>query len=190
MSLRIRLSRVGAKKQASYRIVVAESNAPRDGKAIAILGHYNPLSNPYTLKVDEERTVRWLKSGAQPSETARGLLAKAGVITAYEAVRKGPAQPKKATGDATEETKARRAARAKRTEAPRLVRPAHKEGAAEAEKPVRATTAAKKPAAGKTATKAKAAAKSPASKGKAATARKTATASRTTKAKATADKKS
>src|SRR5436190_24179487 len=61
VSLRIRLSRVGAKKQASYRIVVAESVAPRDGKFIAILGHYNPLTDPYTLKVDEESAVRWLR---------------------------------------------------------------------------------------------------------------------------------
>jgi small subunit ribosomal protein S16 len=182
------LSRVGAKKQASYRIVVAESNAPRDGRAIAILGHYNPLTDPYTLKVDEERTVRWLKSGAQPSETARGLLAKVGVMTAFETVRKGPAQPKKAKGDAAEETKARRAARAPRTEAPRLVRPIQKEGAAEDGQAARAT-AAKKPVAGKAAGRGKAGSKATAKK--AATARKTTTtASRATRAKAAAEKKS
>jgi len=164
VSLKIRLSRVGAKKQASYRIVVAESTAPRDGKAIAILGHYNPLTDPYTLKVDEERTVRWLNNGAQPSETARGLLAKAGVMAVYESSRR---QPKKAAGEAAEETRTRRAARAKRTEPPRLVRPTRKEGAesAAAERPARATaTAAKKgaakPAAKKSASgKARAAAK-------------------------------
>jgi len=176
VSLRIRLSRVGAKKQASYRIVVAESNAPRDGKAIAILGHYNPLTDPYTLKVDEERTVRWLKNGAQPSETARGLLAKAGVMTAYDAVRKAATQPKKAAGDATQETKTRRAARAKRTEPPRLVRPVLKDGAAPAaEKPAAGKATTKKPAAGKATAKkpaaGKATAKKPAAKGKTTTAR-------------------
>ncbi|HEU0166598.1 MAG TPA: 30S ribosomal protein S16 [Chloroflexota bacterium] len=125
MSLRIRLSRVGAKKQASYRIVVAESNAPRDGKAIAILGHYNPLTDPYTLKLDEERVVSWLKKGAQPSETARGLLNKAGIIAAYEKVRVGAPAKARIT---TEEAAARREARAKRTEAPRLARPTKREG--------------------------------------------------------------
>jgi len=143
------LSRVGAKKQASYRIVVADSTAPRDGKVIAILGHYNPLTDPYTLKVDEEKTVGWLRNGAQPSETARGLLVKAGVIAAFEQARKSAAPArKKAAAGASEETKARRQARAKRTEAPRLVRPAAKaaaEGepaAASAAKPASATRAA------------------------------------------------
>jgi len=165
VSLRIRLTRVGAKKQPSYRIVVADSQTPRDGKAIAILGHYNPLTNPYTLKVDEDQAVKWLKSGAQPSETARGLLAKAGIMTAYEQVRKGPSQPKKAKGEAAEETKARRAARAKRTEPPRLVRPAGapaRDGEA-AEK--KATAAApKKAATARAAAKPKTAAKSTAKK--------------------------
>ena len=171
MSLRIRLARVGAKKQASYRIVVADSTAPRDGKAIAILGHYNPLTDPYTLKVDQDQAVRWLRNGAQPSETARGLLAKAGVMSAFEEVRKGPSQPKKAKGDATEETKARRAARAKRTEPPRLVRPAGaKEGAVAEKKPAAAKATAKKAGTAKAATSkakagaAKATAKKPAAK--------------------------
>ena len=152
MSLRIRLTRVGAKKQASYRIVVADSSAPRDGKAIAILGHYNPLTDPYTLKVDQDRAVSWLRNGAQPSETARGLLAKAGVMTAFEEDRKGPSQPKKAKGEAAEETKARRAARAKRSEPPRLVRPGGAKPSADGETP----TAATKAAAPKKATTAKA----------------------------------
>jgi small subunit ribosomal protein S16 len=164
VSLRIRLARVGAKKQASYRIVVADSAAPRDGKAIAILGHYNPLTDPYTLKVDQDSAVTWLRNGAQPSETARGLLAKAGVITAFEEVRKGLAQPKKAKGDATEETKARRAARAARTEPPRLVRPAGAKEGASAEKPAVAKAAPKKATATKAAAKGKASSKAAAKK--------------------------
>lgn len=183
---------MGAKKQASYRIVVAESTAPRDGKAIAILGHYNPLTDPYTLKVDEERAVRWLQNGAQPSETARGLLAKAGVLTAYEAVRKGSSQPKKAEGSAVEETKARRAARGKRTEPARLVRPPRKEGAAAEAEELVGAAAAKKPAAKASArakTPARAAAK-PAAKAKTAAAPKKAAAPRAAKPKAAAAKKS
>jgi small subunit ribosomal protein S16 len=120
VSLRIRLTRVGAKKQASYRIVVAESAAPRDGQAIAILGHYNPLTDPYTLKIDEESAVSWLKKGAQPSETARGLLHKAGVIDAFEKVRKGQPAKRRVTA---EEAAAKREARAKRTGEAKLVRP-------------------------------------------------------------------
>jgi len=156
VSLRIRLSRVGAKKQPSYRIVVADSSAPRDGSFIAILGHYNPLTDPYTLKVDEERAVSWLKKGAQPSETARGLLNKAGVITAFEAVRKDQAQKPRFSA---EEAKARREARATRTEPPRLVRPARKDG----EAPVAAATTTRKPAA-KAGARARPAARSGASK--------------------------
>ena len=137
--MRIRLSRVGAKKQASYRLVVAESNAPRDGKAIAILGHYNPLTDPYTLKVDAERAVSWLKKGAQPSETAKGLLNKAGIIGAFEKVRAGAPAKTRVTA---EEAKARREARAKRTEAPRLVRPAKREGGETAAAPATTRRAA------------------------------------------------
>jgi small subunit ribosomal protein S16 len=78
--LKIRLRRTGAKKQPSYRVVVAESTAPRDGTFLEILGHYNPLTEPTTFVVKEERVREWLKQGAQPSErvarllTARGLM--------------------------------------------------------------------------------------------------------------------
>src|SRR3989337_2524290 len=78
--LRIRLSRVGKKKQPSYRIVVADSRAPRDGAFLKIIGHSNPLTEPATLVVQEEEAVRWLTSGAQPSETAAKLLTRAGVM--------------------------------------------------------------------------------------------------------------
>jgi small subunit ribosomal protein S16 len=78
--LRIRLSRVGKKKQPSYRIVVADSRAPRDGAFLKIIGHYNPLTDPATLVVQEEEAVRWLTSGAQPSETAAKLLTRAGIM--------------------------------------------------------------------------------------------------------------
>lgn len=78
--LRIRLARVGKKKQPAYRIVVADSRSPREGAFIKIIGHYNPLSNPATVTVKEEEAVQWLQKGAQPSETAAKLLTRLGVM--------------------------------------------------------------------------------------------------------------
>ncbi len=78
--VKIRLRRVGAKKQPSYRLVVADSRSPRDGAFIAILGHYNPLTDPETVVIDEDRARDWLSKGAQPTETAARLLTKAGII--------------------------------------------------------------------------------------------------------------
>ncbi len=78
--LRIRLSRVGKKKQPAYRIVVADSRSPRDGAFLKIIGHYNPLTDPVTLVVKEEEAVHWLEKGARPSETAAKLLTRIGVL--------------------------------------------------------------------------------------------------------------
>ncbi len=78
--LRIRLSRVGKKKQPAYRIVVADSRSPRDGAFLKIIGHYNPLTDPVTLVVKEEEAVHWLEKGARPSETAAKLLTRIGVM--------------------------------------------------------------------------------------------------------------
>ena len=78
--LRIRLSRVGKRKQPSYRIVVADSRAPRDGAHLKIIGHYNPLTDPATLSVKEDEAVYWLQKGARPSETAAKLLTRIGVM--------------------------------------------------------------------------------------------------------------
>jgi len=85
--VKIRLRRVGAKKKPSYRVVVADSRAPRDGAFIAIIGHYNPLTDPETVVMDEEKARYWLEQGAQPTDTAARLLAKAGIIEESE-VRK------------------------------------------------------------------------------------------------------
>lgn len=78
--LRIRLRRVGRRKRPSYRIVVADSRAPRDGTYIESLGHYNPLTDPATITIDQEKTLIWLQRGAQPSDTAAKLLARAGIL--------------------------------------------------------------------------------------------------------------
>ena len=72
--VKIRLRRMGAKKQPTYRFVVADARSPRDGRFIEILGHYNPRTKPETLVVDQERVAHWLKAGAQPSDTVRTLI--------------------------------------------------------------------------------------------------------------------
>lgn len=79
MAVRIRLKRMGAKKRPFYRLVVADSRAARDGRFIDQLGHYNPITEPAQISVDEEKALEWLRKGAQPSDTARDLLRKAGV---------------------------------------------------------------------------------------------------------------
>jgi small subunit ribosomal protein S16 len=78
--VKIRLRRVGSKKKPSYRLVVADSRSPRDGAFIATIGHYDPLTDPETIVIDEELALSWLKQGAQPTETAARLLAKVGII--------------------------------------------------------------------------------------------------------------
>ena len=78
--VKIRLRRMGAKKAPFYRIVVADSRYPRDGRFIEEIGTYNPVVSPAELKVDVERAQAWIKTGAQPTETVRDLLKKAGAI--------------------------------------------------------------------------------------------------------------
>ena len=78
--VKIRLRRMGAKKAPFYRIVVADSRAPRDGAFIEEIGYYNPLTDPIDLKIEEERAKYWLGVGAQPTDTVRGLLKKGGVL--------------------------------------------------------------------------------------------------------------
>ena len=77
--VKLRLTRVGKKKQPSYRLVAAPSRSPRDGRFIEILGHYNPLTHPPTVVFKEERIIHWLKEGAQPTESVRQLLTTAGI---------------------------------------------------------------------------------------------------------------
>ncbi len=80
MALKIRLTRLGDKKAPFYRVVVADSRAPRDGKFVEVLGTYNPLTNPAEIKINNEKAVAWIKNGAQPTETAKELLIKSGAI--------------------------------------------------------------------------------------------------------------
>ena len=85
--LRMRLRRVGAKKQPSYRIVVAESTSPRDGRFIEVVGHYNPRTEPETVEVKTDRAVYWLARGASPSPAVERMLKKQGVYDALKASR-------------------------------------------------------------------------------------------------------
>jgi len=78
VSVRIRLKRMGAKKKPFYRIVVADSLAPRDGRFIEEIGYYNPTTDPTTIKIDAEKAQKWLSQGAQPSDTVKVLFARAG----------------------------------------------------------------------------------------------------------------
>lgn len=79
MAVRIRLRRIGKKKQPQYRLVAADSAAARDGRFLEVIGHYNPRVDPRAVSVNEDRVLWWLKQGAQPSDTARSLLVRAGV---------------------------------------------------------------------------------------------------------------
>lgn len=79
MAVKIRLRRTGAKKAPSYRVVVADSRYPRDGRFIEELGYYNPLTEPATIKIDLEKAQNWIANGAQPTDTVKVLLKKAGL---------------------------------------------------------------------------------------------------------------
>ena len=83
MSVKIRMRRMGSKRKPFYRIVVADSRMPRDGRFIEEVGYYNPLTNPDEVKLEEDKIFEWLEKGAQPSDTVRSLLSKAGLMTRY-----------------------------------------------------------------------------------------------------------
>jgi small subunit ribosomal protein S16 len=87
MAVKLRLTRIGKKKQPQYRIVAADARSPRDGKFIEILGNYNPLTNPSTLKVDNEKAVKWLAQGAQPTERVKKLLELSGAWSEYQGAK-------------------------------------------------------------------------------------------------------
>jgi small subunit ribosomal protein S16 len=84
MAVRIRLKRMGAKKAPFYRVVVADSRSPRDGKFIEEIGYYNPISEPVDIKIDQEKVIKWIKTGAQPSDTVKKLFKRAGIMDKIE----------------------------------------------------------------------------------------------------------
>ena len=80
MAVKIRLRRMGAKKAPFYRVVVADSRSPRDGRFIEEIGYYNPISNPVEIKIDADKAKIWIQNGAQPTETVKALLKKNGIV--------------------------------------------------------------------------------------------------------------
>jgi small subunit ribosomal protein S16 len=82
MAVRIRLTRVGATKQPSYRVVVADARSARDSRSIETIGHYNPRANPVEVNIDEDKAKQWLAKGAQPSDTVARLFRNAGILPA------------------------------------------------------------------------------------------------------------
>ena len=83
MSVKIRLKRMGSKKRPFYRIVVADSRSPRDGRFIETVGTYNPLTDPETVTLKEEKVMNWLNNGTQPSDTVRNILSRNGVMKKF-----------------------------------------------------------------------------------------------------------
>ena len=89
MSVKTPMRRMGTKRKPFYRIVVADSRMPRDGRFIEEVGYYNPLTNPDEVKLEEDKIFEWLEKGAQPSDTVRSLLSKAGLMTRYHDAKYG-----------------------------------------------------------------------------------------------------
>ncbi len=88
MAVKLRLQRLGKKKQPFYRIVAADSRSPRDGKFIEVVGTYNPRLNPPEVVIKEDKAIKWLKNGAQPTDTVRSLLRREGILLKYHLIRK------------------------------------------------------------------------------------------------------
>ena len=88
MAVKIRLKRMGAKKNPFYRVVVADSRFPRDGRFIDTLGHYDSTTQPATVKLDEEKAIEWLQKGAQPTDTVKDLFSKAGIMKKWDELKR------------------------------------------------------------------------------------------------------
>ena len=89
MAVKIRLRRMGAKKAPFYRVIVADSRSPRDGRFIDTIGTYNPLTTPAEIKLNEESAIKWLNNGAIPTDTVKNLFSKAGIMEKYHNLKQG-----------------------------------------------------------------------------------------------------
>ena len=89
MAVKIRLRRIGAKKAPFYRVIVADSRSPRDGRFIDTIGTYNPLTTPAEIKLNEESAIKWLNNGAIPTDTVKNLFSKAGIMEKYHNLKQG-----------------------------------------------------------------------------------------------------
>ena len=104
MAVRIRLQRHGRKKRPFYRLVAADARAQRDGAFLERLGHYNPLTDPADIFIDEEKALKWLRRGAQPTDTAKRLLSKRGILMKFEYEKLGRPMPGADVDEAVTET--------------------------------------------------------------------------------------
>lgn len=89
MAVKLRLKRMGAKKAPFYRVVAADSRCKRDGRFIETVGTYNPLTTPAEINIDEEKAIKWLKTGATPTDTVRNILSKAGIMKKFAEEKQG-----------------------------------------------------------------------------------------------------
>ena len=108
MAVRIRLRRMGAKKKPFYRVVVADSRSPRDGRFLDTIGWYDPISNPARIEINEEKAMKWLADGAEPTDSARSVLSAAGVLRTRGGAGSAPAgvsAPSAAAAEATPVTR-------------------------------------------------------------------------------------
>ncbi|HEO8419040.1 30S ribosomal protein S16 [Niallia sp. FSL W8-0635] len=87
MAVKIRLKRMGAKKSPFYRIVVADSRSPRDGRFIETVGTYNPVANPAIVEINEDKALQWLQDGAKPSDTVRNLFSNQGIMEKFHNIK-------------------------------------------------------------------------------------------------------
>ncbi len=104
MAVKIRLRRMGAKKQPTYRVVVADVKKARNGAFIENIGHYNPRTDPPTIVIDEARALHWLRNGAQPSESVASLLKRTKTMEKFEQMKKGVTMEQPTEAPATETT--------------------------------------------------------------------------------------
>lgn len=103
MAVSIRLKRMGRKKKPFYRVVVADSRTPRQGVAIDDLGYYDPMTEPAQIQIDEEKALTWLKEGAKPTDTAKSLLSKVGVLKKLQGQDQPPEEDEEAPEEDEEE---------------------------------------------------------------------------------------
>ena len=136
MAVKIRLMRVGKKKQPTYRVVVADSRSPRDGRIIETIGHYGPRQEPSYIDIDADRALDWLRKGAQPTEQAQKLLTASGVWETFTAERPNPDTKLNRRGHVTGRGPAKNTVRAEKpTPEPKAQAPAASADAPAAEAP-------------------------------------------------------
>ena len=145
MSVKIRLMRMGKKKQPTYRVVVADSRSPRDGRNIETIGHYRPRQEPAAADIDGEKALAWLRKGAQPTEQVQKLLTVSGVWAQFESEKGGRVDTKLARRRLDDPKAA--AKRAKKAEAAEAAAPEAEAPAASADQPAAEESAAEESAA-------------------------------------------